>query len=184
VSDAQIFFWSLSAGRTTFFLTGHFLCWARIFFSFYLLPLSGRFLQGSAASGHFPPAARAVYFFACRHALSDHFPPAARTVYFFFACRHAISLSGQQLCMQKLFPLSRHFPGAQTIFFACCRSAGQQDLCAPEFFFVESGLVCMQNLFLCACRVRSLPLCLGAQIIFFIFLSGHLSSTGRAQHFS
>jgi hypothetical protein len=30
-----------------------------------------------------PCGARSVLFFACRHALSDHFPPAARAVYFF-----------------------------------------------------------------------------------------------------
>jgi hypothetical protein len=55
-------------------------------------------------------------------------------------------------------------------FFACCRSAGQQDLCAPKKFFVWSPVWCACRIFFCMQRLVISP-CRARR--FFVFLALH-----------
>jgi hypothetical protein len=180
--------------------------------------------------------ARAVNFFRRAISLSGHFPGAQTIFLFLFCCRSARHFSFRSLsaglCSVRSLPWRAHC----FCFFSCCRStdssvcqrhffvrsppwradfllaAAQQDsrTCARQnFFCVESGLVCMQNLFFLhaasghfpSCRARRFFVLLalhedmrvenllfgqqqGCTCRFFLFvLSGHLFSAQRAQLF-
>jgi hypothetical protein len=85
--------------------------------------------------------------------------PAARAVYFFLfsaCCRSAGPVCAPFLCPVsscacRNFFFVRSLPWRADYFFACCRSAGQQDLCAPESFF----WVCMLKRATFPCPVSS-----------------------------
>jgi hypothetical protein len=169
--------------------------------------LTGHILLGRATSFSLLTGRRSVSctFFLCRATFFCPVaspPPCQRASNFF-------GLSGQQLCMQKLFPLSGHFPSVwarRLIFFSL--AAAQQVLRAPIFL---SGhfhslrarrifyLVTLWSQLACKCQgAMQYPLCsnVHARTDFFCavrstaaahakkkFLSGHFSSTGRAQFF-
>jgi hypothetical protein len=129
---------------------------ARAVFCF-LLPLCRQ--QRPCAVSSTPDARAEIFFWcACRSEpplpCQILFPCAvtslARAVNFFFQTRH--------FCVRSL-PWRAHC----FCFFACCRSAGQQDLCAPKKFFVWSPVWCACRIFF-ACSVWSLPFLPRAQI--------------------
>lgn len=170
-------------------------------------------LGASCWSGHFT---RSIFLFF----LTRQFP-GARSILFFSLCLLPLrwTACARQtfffwLCMQKLCyfsPVLSLSCGAcsSLFFFACCRSAGQQDsLCAPDFFIfyffflslharaeyffsvasclratfsVWSAGVCMQIFFGCACRVRSLLLCWALPSFFLdtSALFGHFSQPSK-----
>jgi hypothetical protein len=150
------------------------------FFSFYLLPLSGRFLQGSAASGHFP-LRRAQFSFACSNALSGHFPGAQCT----FFCLLPL------LCAPNFF-LSLLHCFAQRLRHGRNRPCATAGTTPPDARYLHAS---GESFSRCACRVRSFLVCAhsffvlsgqqqGCACRFFLFvLSGHLFSSQRAQIF-
>jgi hypothetical protein len=166
VSDAQIFFiWSLSAGRTTLFLTGHFLCWARIFFFTCCCSTA----SVSAPVRSLPPLRRAqctffLFFFACSRSAG----PVRARIFFLLClvsrCVHA-----------DTFALSDHFPWrADKVFFACCRSA--------RHFFLSGRFLSERTVFFLwspvSRGVHAESFFLGAHAV-----SGHFSSAEHAQIF-